>query len=405
MIEDISFKQYKKKSDIHGTSLYPAVMVAPVQKAILNDLIAKDSIRTVFDPFHGSGTALYECAEISKEISLTGCDINPLANLITKVKLQGVDENFKRDFAQLKESISHMDHGEPYEFINIHKWFKTEIIESLQILRTAIIQVQNDKNRLFFWYILCDIIRRYSNTRSSTYKLHKRDDEAIIRIENKVIPDFLASAEKSSPKFCNCVDHFTLFKCDVIEQLKKFEDNCFDITITSPPYGDNSTTVPYGQFSMLALFWIDKKDLELEGWELENYSIIDSKSIGGCKSNSNLREQDIQLITPYLNKITEAKHKKVIRFFSDYFDVLRSICRVTNKYIVLTLGNRTVDRVKINLNDITRQFLEKNGFTLFQLYEREIPNKRTPPKTSKVYNKPVESMNSEFVSIYRISSH
>lgn len=103
------------------------------------------------------------------------------------------------------------------------------------------------------------------------------------------------------------------------------------------------------------------------------------------------------------DKICENKHRKVIRFFSDYFNVLEDICRVTNKYIVLTLGNRTVDRVKINLNDITKSFLENNGFRLLEIYERDIPNKRTPKKTSKVKNKPVESMNSEFVSIYRNS--
>ena len=53
------------------------------------------------------------------------------------------------------------------------------------------------------------------------------------------------------------------------------------ISITSPPYGDNATTVTYGQFSSLSLRWIDPKDLCLEGWELDNYSIIDSKSMGG----------------------------------------------------------------------------------------------------------------------------
>ncbi|QIB68351.1 modification methylase [Aminipila butyrica] len=401
MIEDISFKNYKKKSDIHGTSLYPAVMVAPVQKAILSNLISQGGIKTVFDPFHGSGTALYECGEIDINIHLIGCDINPLANLITKVKLQGIDKDFERDFDQLKKLLTQIKQGETYEFTNIKKWFKEDIIESLRILRTAIIQIQKDKSRLFFWYILCDIIRKYSNTRSSTYKLHIRTDDAINRIENSVIPDFLAAVTKSYPKFYNTFKNFTLFKCDIVDQMKQFEDNCFDITITSPPYGDNGTTVPYGQFSMLALLWIDNKDLELEGWELENYSIIDSKSIGGCQSSQNLSEYGLSLIQPYLDKICESKHKKVIRFFSDYFNVLEEICRVTNKYIVLTLGNRTVDRVKINLNHITKCFLENNNFYLVEVYERDIPNKRTPKKTSKVHNKPVESMNSEFVSIYR----
>jgi hypothetical protein len=31
----------------------------------------------------------------------------------------------------------------------------------------------------------------------------------------------------------------------------------YDLLVTSPPYGDNVTTVPYGQHSFLPLQWID----------------------------------------------------------------------------------------------------------------------------------------------------
>ena len=77
----------------------------------------------------------------------------------------------------------------------------------------------------------------------------------------------------SASKFC-------LYKCDILSRIIDFRDNQFNISITSPPYGENATTVPYGQFSILPLLWIDKNDLELEGWEFESYSSIDTNSIG-----------------------------------------------------------------------------------------------------------------------------
>ena len=80
MIGDISFRDYKK-NDIHGLALYPATMVAPVQNIILQELLKTEQISSVFDPFHGSGTALYEALELSPDIKLIGCDINPLAHL------------------------------------------------------------------------------------------------------------------------------------------------------------------------------------------------------------------------------------------------------------------------------------------------------------------------------------
>jgi site-specific DNA-methyltransferase (cytosine-N4-specific) len=99
-----------KKDDIHETVLYPGVMVAPIQKEILKNIIQKDAIKSIFDPFHGSGTVLYEASEVSPDIHLVGCDINPLANLITLVKLQGVGKNIQRD----SNSIENYVNNSPY---------------------------------------------------------------------------------------------------------------------------------------------------------------------------------------------------------------------------------------------------------------------------------------------------
>ncbi|MGJ3522786.1 hypothetical protein ACR4XJ_07090 [Nitratidesulfovibrio sp. D1] len=400
MLSDISFKNYKKSEDIHGTILYPAIMVAPVQKNIISDLMRREDIQSVFDPFHGSGTALYEAAQLAHEIQIVGCDINPLANLITKVKLQGVDQNIREDILQLKDMLS--SHGKKYNytFPNMYKWLREDIVASLSRIRDAIIEISNEQNRLFFWYMLCDIIRKYSNTRSSTYKLHIKEIEKIQSIDNDVVKSYISAIDNNADKFKHNTWNFTLHKCDILDLLPKLNAASFDLSITSPPYGDNATTVPYGQFSMLALHTIDKKDLELEGWEFENYSIIDSKSLGGKKRNANLSPYQMSLLEPFLSKIAPAKHRKVLVFFEDYFKFLDGLCRVTKKYIALTLGNRTVDRVSINLTDITKQYLETKKFQKLVHATREIPIKRTPKVTSLVYEKPVSSMNHEFIMIY-----
>lgn len=275
-----------------------------------------------------------------------------------------------------------------------------DVIESLQIVRSAIIKIEDDQNRLFFWYMLCDVIRRYSNTRSSTYKLHVKEVTTISKMENNVIKDYIASLIKSVDKFTNVSTNFILYKCNVLEKLEKLESELFDISITSPPYGDNATTVPYGQFSMLALYTIDSKDLELDGWELDNYSKIDTNSLGGNSNDNIMNEFERELVAPYLYNISDRKQTKVIRFFNDYFIFMRNICRVTRKFIVLTLGNRTVDRVQINLTNITKTFLENNGFRNLEIAKREIPSKRMPRITSRVNENPVSSMNYEYVIIH-----
>lgn len=401
METNIAYKDYKKKSDIHGTILYPAPMIAPMQKEILEKLISKDKVNSVFDAFHGSGTSLYETLEISDKIRLVGCDINPLANLITKVKLEGVNSNITKDIEKLNTYIKSDDKYEKFDFDNINKWFREDIIDSLSKLRNAIIKIENKKNRLYFWCMLCDVIRKYSNSRSSTYKLHTKKEDVINKMENNVIRDYLNSIEKNMDKFNKHTTNYELFKCDTINKIKEFKENEFDISITSPPYGDNATTVPYGQFSILDLKWIASEDLELEGWELKNYAIIDSKSLGGCKTGINISEYALELLNPYLQEISQRKKNKVEKFFSDYFIFLDELCRVTNNYIVMTLGNRTVDGININLTNITMKYLESKKFINLEFMEREILSKRTPKRTSRVNNKSVSSMNKEYVIIHK----
>ncbi|ENU23401.1 hypothetical protein F993_01554 [Acinetobacter proteolyticus] len=397
MSTDISFSQYRK-NDIHGVSLYPATMIAPVQQKIMENLFEINQINSVYDPYHGSGTALFEAAKLNIDCKITGCDINPLAHLITYSKLKGVTQKIKADIQSLFILIENSPEYH-FEFHNIGKWFRTDIINSLKKIRWSITQISSKRNRAFFWIVFANIIRKYSNSRSSTYKLHIKESVDINKLQNNVIRDFKNQIAKNYEKFNLKVPNVTLLKGDVLKMSHKLNDRCMDLTITSPPYGDNGTTVPYGQFSSLALFWIDPKDLKLEGWELDNYSKIDRMSLGGKQKNS-LTQFGQSLLTPYLAEISQEKQAKVINFFADYFISLDDICRVTDKYIVMTLGNRTVDRVNINLTEITSRYLASNGFILVDTLSRDIPMKRTPRITSKVKNEAVSSMNEEFVIIH-----
>jgi len=396
---DISYDNYKKKLDIHGTVLYPAVMVAPVQKEVLTWLIDGRKKLKIFDPFHGSGTALYEAADIDSTVSVYGYDINPLASLITLVKLQGIDEDsFENDYLLL-ESILKQDNDFPIlSFYKSDKWFRPDVIYTLSKVVYAIKEVENKKNRQYFWVMFCDIIRRYSNTRSSTYKLHIKEQTKIDSLKDNIIKDFLSKTKNSKVFYQNHFQNFSLKKGDSLKLIKEEKDNSIDIIITSPPYGENATTVPYGQFSYLALSFIDKQDIEFDGWELNTCQALDSSSMGGSFAKSELNEDGEKLIETYLKKITKDKHKKVIRFFADYFDFLDEAARVSNQYIVMTLGHRTVNRVKINLTRVTEKYLELKGYARKGKLSRKISSKRTPEQIL-VNNKMTETMNKEYVLI------
>jgi site-specific DNA-methyltransferase (cytosine-N4-specific) len=375
---DISYEDYKKKLDIHGTVLYPAMMVAPVQRDVLKWLMDGRKGLRVLDPFQGAGTALYEAATITPDIILIGYDINPLASLITLVKLQGVDnQTIDSDIKNLEELIHRDFEFTPEPFYKSDKWFRSDIFYTLSKIKYAIQEISNKQNRQYFWIMLCDIIRYYSNTRSSTFKLHKKKQEKIDALKNAICKDYIKKVRVSLKFYKLNFRNFVLTKGNSLELINKIPASSVDIVVTSPPYGDNATTVTYGQFSYLPLSFIDKKDIPFEGWELNNCQILDSSSMGGTCS-LDLKDEDRKYIQWYISRISSPKRKKVERFFADYFNFLDSACRVSKEYIDLTLGNRTVDRVRINLSRITVRYLQDQGFVHIRTLSRSIVLKRTP---------------------------
>lgn len=395
-----------KSVGVHKISAYPATMVPDMQKELIAMIIKQDShINNILDPFHGSGVTLVEGANLG--LLPIGIDINPLANLITKVKLQGVSKSkIYSANKNIEENIfDSMFTFEVHTFPNINKWFREDFIETFSKIRTAIVQEKCANIRRYYWVCLINVLKKYSNTRSSTFKLHVKESSDIISMENNINQDFIKNINHN-------VEFLPNFRKDRKINLKigdskkiveKIPNNSIDIICTSPPYGDNSTTVTYGQYSSLPLFWIDNKDLSrFDAKLLENYSSIDSLSLGGTKS---IHEFDFesQILNDYLNTIIEKKQKKVKFFVYDYLTVMQELARVVKpgKYIVLTLGNRRVDDKVVPLTEITKEYFCSLGMNLEVELKRNIPNKRMPSRVSKVNNKSVKSMSTEYVLIFK----
>lgn len=396
---DISYGSYRKSTDIHGSILYPGIMVAPAQRAILTKVLRESPTESILDPFCGSGTALYEAAMIDAELGITGIDINPLATLITRSKLDGVtsSDSIDRILKRFKGTTEKSD-SDDFSFPGIDKWYRPDVADTLRALRRRIQAVKDSRNRRFLWVIFADTAHRYSNTRSSTFKLYAKSGDAINRMTNDAFDYFLSHAERYAPYYEFNHSGHRVITGDSIEKTRMLSDHSVDVTITSPPYGDNQTTITYGQFSSLALKWIPRDELAMQGWEADNYSIIDRKSLGGAKGSRDVHWND-SVIEQCVSQISESKRGKVVNFMDDYYQVLCQLNRVTKKKMILTLGDRTVDGVKIPLTGMTRSFLDDHGFHLEDSLTRCLHTKRIPAKTSRVKGESVHSMTQETVLI------
>ena len=376
---------------IHKISAYPATMVPDMQNELIKLIKSEDkSVQNILDPFHGSGVTLVE--GMKNGLTPIGIDINPLANLITLVKLQGVS---KRQIKLSNNRIIELLRKESFDFelhdfYNINKWYREDFIETFSKIRAAIQRERYKNIRQYYWVCLINILKKYSNTRSSTFKLHVKTQKDIDSMSNNIIENFIQYDKKN------------LYIGKAEDILSEFENGTVDLICTSPPYGDNPTTVTYGQYSILPLYWIDKSDLgKFDEQLIANYSSIDSNSLGGSRRVRSSFESSI--LNNFLPRIDDKKQNKVKNFVLDYLNVISELVRVlkVGKYIVLTLGDRRVDNKVVPLSTITTEYLESNGFILEKVITRNIPKKRMPRKVSMVGGNSVESMNQEHVLIFK----
>lgn len=390
-----------KTAGIHKIAKYPAVMVAPMQAEILSTLVRSNShYSTMLDPFHGSGVSLVEGGAIG--LHVYGIDINPYAHLIAKVKLNPLNEkSVSVNNLDVNNKLHNETSYKKHTFTNITKWFRSDIIEDLSKIRHLICNIDDSSVRDYYWLCFGETVRVHSNTRTSTFKLHVKEEAKIESLENNVFNDFIGRINLYY-KFISNNSSAELYCDDSIEKMKSFDDSSFDIICTSPPYGDNGTTVTYGQFSSLQLNWIDIEDIGCSRSWLDNFSKIDSASMGGAYSRHQVNREYLAL-KRFMKKITKEKHPKVLRFIADYETAFFEMARVLRPggVMVLTLANRRVDNTEFPLVNITKELATYHDMRLDGVINRKIQNKRMPYRVSHVSEHgAVSSMSKETVLMF-----
>ena len=396
-----------KREHAHAFIKYPAMMVPQMQSEIIEAFIQQfPEIKSVYDPFVGSGTVMTEA--MLHGLAFAGQDINPLAILACYVKKGPFHtKKIKKCIDLLRKRISE-DHASDIEvsFRKRDKWFTKEILIELSRIRRAIMKEHSQRVRRFFWLAMVDTVRATSNSRTNTFKLHIRTQEDIASRKISPILVFLRevndnliriqelqsvlNAKKllSRSSFIKPIN----IKCkDIIKGGVHHNQQLFDLLVSSPPYGDNGTTVPYGQYSYLPLQWIAPCDIpcRVPLNYLKTAQEIDRQSLGGkCSNKDNVlqsvktKSHSLKFILEQLSNDKQKRQYKVASFFHDMDLALKNIIAqmANGAFMVFTLGNRRVANRIVPMNVIMRELLEAHGALFITEIYRDIPTKRMAAK-------------------------
>ncbi|EMK6867504.1 site-specific DNA-methyltransferase, partial [Vibrio cholerae] len=359
-----SFKGRSKRHHCHGLLQYPAMMVPEMQGELIDAVLSEDrNVKRLFDPFVGSGTTLGEA--MCRGLDFLGIDINPLAILACEVKsgplyIKRLNEKTDELLVKIKNDHSTVI---AVKFDGINKWFLDDVQRELSAIYRAIKSEPSKWARKVFWLAMASTVRAVCNSRSSTYKLHIKSDKQMESIaspievfEKKIRKNIEGMAEQKKVLNENKVLRTSVSISDVViknidtaGELKGLE--LCDLLVSSPPYGDNQTTVTYGQFSYLPLKWLDLNDIDnlTQTGLLAHQSAIDSMSLGGSRKDSKdkydvIKERSLSLVD-CVDKIKKVNHNNIKKLIAFVFDLDKAIINSLgflrkDAYMIWTLGNR-----------------------------------------------------------------
>ncbi len=415
------------REDIHAYFQYPAMMVPGIQRELIKAIRElQPMIRNVLDPFVGAGTAMTDCMPLG--LNFTGQDINPLAVLVTRAKMGPF---FHKTLSARVEHVLRQieaDKGNQVEasFPTLDKWFQPEVQLELSKICRAIRSESQLWVRRFLWVALAETVRLTSNSRTSTYKLHTRPRDEIATREISAIKtfrdvlsqnlndllDFKGLLDKAGCLWHGCyTGKLSVYLQDSEVGILPPPNDAkqYDLLVTSPPYGDNTSTVPYGQHAYLPLQWIDLEDIDkkaVNGDWLQTTREIDRRSLGGTTPRElgplikHLAESSGSYKTAIDSLVEQPKDRRarVTAFSYDLNETLDPIVQSLrrNAYLIWIVGNRHVGGIEIPTDDILVELLHRREVTLVTRATRKIVFRRMAAR-----NQITSMMRQEHVLVFR----
>lgn len=382
--ESWDFRDADTKEFTHCFHSYPAMMCPQIARELLKRYGTQQG--WLLDPYCGTGTSLVEATLFG--MRAVGCDINPLARLIATAKiavpsLRTIDLYLRHlnDHLFELEFGSPMPSATPPEFPNRDYWFAPDVTQRLAYLREYIRVIDDETIKNFLWVAFAETVRECSYTRNGEFKLFRMTPSQIDKFQPNVFNVFRSKLARNRKGLADYLAHrraVVAFVSDANTAEGELPEQRplkgFDLIITSPPYGDSSTTVAYGQFSRLAAEWIGLAEARTVDRNAMGGRIYEEGGDLGCVNEPIAR----------IGKVDTKRARQVVAFYADLKLSIDTVASILARHAVVcyVVGNRRVKGVTLPTDEFVVRTFSKHGLRHEETIIRNIPNKRMPSRNS-----------------------
>lgn len=364
---------------MHTIHAYPAKFPAFIAKKAFDYAAVEGvDVKKVADIFCGCGTVALEAKTHKKDF--WGCDINPVATLIARVKSETYDVNTVRAyFEQIQEEYNNTDNSKStYKEANerLKYWFTENSYIDLLKLKMAIDQnVTEEKYLDAFHCLFSSILKASSRWLTKSIKPQVDPNKKEIVIWDAFVGQY--------NKFIRAIGQ--LAKVQDEHRIEIATENFLevknlpkvDLIISSPPY---VTSYEYADLHQLSSLWLDYTD---------DYRNLRRGSIGSLYNSEeytinleSLNSVGKQIVSELVrSQKATAQVRSVARYYVDIQNAIKKSAQMlTNGGMVFfVVGDTEYKGTKIKNSEHLVQSLIDMGFSDIKAAKRRISNKLLTP--------------------------
>lgn len=355
---------------IHKVHSYPAKFPPFITTKAIDYAIRKGvNIQKIGDVFCGCGTVSYEANK--NNIDFFGCDINPVAVMISKVKSTKYKQHtLQKYFTLILKAFYGTNKKMYYADANkrLQYWYDEETYNDLFFLKKSILENIPSKSsyKLFFLCAFSNILKPTSKWLSVSVKPQVDPNKKKVDVIN---------AFKKQYKFmyqANFEAKFNATKSNIkTKSILSGTTNCenIDLLVTSPPY---TTSYEYADLHQLSSLWLDYTS---------DYKSLRKGSIGSSFHIGHINQDDLNCVGKKIVSEVFKKDKNRIKGICKYFLDMQKATKKIHKMLsdngvcVFVIGNTEIRGVIIDNTTHLSQSLLEAGFKNIEITKRKISNK------------------------------
>lgn len=371
-----------KELKMHKIHLYPAKFPSLIiSKSLEYAKRKRITVNAIGDVFCGCGTVALEAKRWNKQF--WGCDINPVATLIARVKSENYDTSQLEELYYQVLFFYYVDEVATPEEVLCHDrlkyWFPHEQIINLYRLLHAIRTIEDSKYQEFFLVAFSNILKRTSRwlTKSIKPTIDKK----------KTIYDVLESFETQFKMMHKAVEEMNekvTFSptCEIVNTNLLDINGAvpfLDMLVSSPPY---VTSYEYADLHQLSSIWLGFCN---DFRELREGTI-------GSVFHQPIEDADVQRLnevgqTIYANivRVKANRPKSILKYFLDMDSSVQKAFSIVRPggLAVFVIGNTTYKSAHVDNAKYLTQCMLNSGFEQIEVFKRKISEKMLTPYRDK----------------------